>query len=233
MRIGTLIDERPIGITRVWVRKNSWSVPAAIPNGACFSSIAAEASGTAVESPIWSRRKPAAARATTGVPRRISTRTGLSLSTCRSRFHYPARDENDRRGLEPGDSRGGYGNRGLHPRGRLSTARRGPRVSLALLRLAGAPRAGRGRDGGADGPPVVTGASAAGHTAGASGPAVRARACHPARMAGQIPHGGPRPRVRSTSGGVLAGRTLIPASDDAMGGTTLPLAHRPVRIDAS
>src|SRR5258706_7412660 len=188
MRIGTLIDERPIGITRVWVRTSSWSVPAAIPNGACFSSIAAEASGTGVEWPIWSRRKPAATRATTGVLRRIqsphelggcavssrgplNTRTGLSLSTCRSRFHYPARDENDRRGLQPGDARGGYGNRGLHPRGRLSTARRGPRVSLALLRLAGAPRAGRGRDGRADGPPVVTGSSAAGHTAGASGPA--------------------------------------------------------------
>src|SRR5258708_12487050 len=133
MRIGTLIDARPIGITGVWVRKNSWSVPAAIPNGACFSSIAADASGTGVESPIWSKRKPAATRATTGVPRRIHTRTGLSLSTCRSRFHYPARDENDRRGLQPGDARGGYGNRGLHPRGRLSTARRRSPLSLPFL----------------------------------------------------------------------------------------------------
>src|SRR6266851_1684711 len=228
-----LIDERPIGITRVWVRKNSWSVPAAIPNGACFSSIAAEASGTAVESPIWSRRKPAAASATSGRPLRIETRTGLSLSTCRSRFHYSARDEDDRRGLQPGDARGGDRNRGLYPRGRLPAAGCGARVSLALLRLAGAAGAGRGRDGRADGPPVVAGSSTAGHTAGASGPAVRARPCHPARVAWQIPHRGPRPRIRATSGGVLVGRTLVSASDDAMGGTTLPLAHRPVRVDAS
>src|SRR5229473_2984957 len=233
MRIGTLIDERPIGITRVWVRKNSWSVPAAIPNGACFSSIAADASGTAAESPIWSRRKPAAASATTGVPLRIETRTGLSLSTCRSRFHYPARDEDDRRGLQPGDARGGDGNRGLHPRGRVPAARRGSRVSLALLRLAGAPGAGRGRDGRADGPPVVAGSFAARLAAGASRPAVRARTRNSAGVAGQIPHRRPRPRIRATSGGVLVGRTLVSAPDDAMGSTTLPPAHRPVRVDAS
>src|SRR5713226_3408594 len=231
MRIGTLIEARPIGITRVWVRKNSWSVPAAIPNGACFSSIAAEASGTAVESPIWSRRKPAATSATTGVPLRIETRTGLSLSTCRSRFHYPARDEDDRRGLQPGDARGGDWNRGLHPRGRLSAASGGSRVSLALLRLARTAGAGRGRDGRADGPPVVAGSSAAGNAAGASRPAVRARTCHSGRVAGQIPHRDPRPRIRATSGGVLVGRTLVPASDDAMGGSTLPPAHRPFRVD--
>src|SRR5229473_4870892 len=233
MRIGTLIDERPIGITRVWVRKNSWSVPAAIPNGACFSSIAADASGTAVESPIWTRRKPAAASAITGVPLRIGTRTGLSLSTCRHSFHYPTRDEDDRRGLQPGDARGGDRNRGLHPPGRLSAAYRGSRVSLALLRLAGAPGAGRGRDGRADGPPVVAGSSAAGHAAGASRPALRARPCHPVRVAGQIPHGGPRPRIRATSGGLLVGRTLVSASDDAMGATALPPSHCPVRVDAS
>src|SRR6266852_2682238 len=214
MRIGTLIDERPIGITRVWVRKNSWSVPTAIPNGACFSSIAADASGTAVESPIWTRRKPAAASAITGVPLRIGTRTGLSLSTCRHSFHYPTRDEDDRRGLQPGYARCGDRNRGLHPPGRLSAAYRGSRVSLALLRLAGAPGAGRGRDGRADGPPVVAGSFAA-------------------RLAGQIPHRRPRPSIRATSGGVLVGRTLVSASDDAMGSATLPSAHRPVRVDAS
>src|SRR5260370_29851617 len=228
MRIGTLIEGRSIGITRVWVRTNSWSVPAAIANGACFSRIAAEASGTAVESPIWSRRKPAATSATTGVPLRNEMRTGLSLSTCRPRFHNQARNEDDRRGLQPGDARGGDGNRGLHPRARLSPACRGSRVSLAFLRLAGAPGVGRGRDGGADGPPVVAGSSAAGHAAGASRPAVRARPRHPVRVAGQVLDRGPRPRLRAPSGGVLVARTLVSAPDDAMGGTTLPPGHRPV-----
>src|SRR5260370_423850 len=115
----------------------------------------------------------------------------------------------------------------MHGRGVVAERR------VAALRFAGAPGAGRGRDGRADGPPLVAGSFSARLAGGTSRPAVRARTRNSARVAGQIPHRGPRPRIRATSRGVLVGRTLVSASDDAMGSPTLPPAHRPVRVDAT
>src|SRR5207245_3603013 len=134
-----------------------------ILNGATCSSSGEAAAKTGlapVESATWSMRMHVARKATAAAPLCTMTRTGLSLSAPQCCFQYLTVNENCRRGLQSGNARGRDRNRDLHPRGGRPPARRGPRDSVAFLRLASSRRPGGGRHGGAAGAHVVTGAAA-------------------------------------------------------------------------
>src|SRR6266851_3121407 len=218
--MGTLSEVRPSGITRVCVSRKLRSDLGGIVSAACRSRTAFSTTraGAAPEtSPTWTTRRQVARKATAPTPRRSMTCTGISLRANERRFQYSSLEKNGCGGPQPRDSRGGDRNGGLRPRGGLTLAWRGSRPSVALLRVASPIRAGRGHDGGAHGPPVVSGAPAPGAPICPSRSALRSGARHPLRVAGQVPHGGPRPRVRAASTGLLPGRTFVSSAHDKLG----------------
>src|SRR6266852_4416977 len=56
------------------------------------------------------------------------------------------------------------------------------------------------------------------------------RARHPIWLARQVPHRGPRPRVRAAPFGLLPGRAFVSPAHDTMGSASVPAPDHPFRI---